>query len=159
MLDISMPKLSGLEVLIKIREKKLSTKVLILSMYPEKEYAVRALKNGADGYITKESAAEELHEAIDTVLKGEKYVSKNLQKILLDKYTDGTPSVPHENLSDREFNVFLLIAKGKSPQEIASQLSISHKTVSTYKSRLMNKLGLNSVTELTRYAIQHKLIE
>ena len=155
-LDISMPDLSGLEVLGKADNIEGQTKYLVLSMYPEREYALRALKAGASGYITKDSAAEELHLAIDSVLEGEKYVSKNLRNIILDLKTD---KAPHEKLSERESKVFLLLSKGKRNQEIADELFISIKTVSTYKSRIFEKMHLTTVQELTKYAIRHNLIE
>lgn len=158
-LDISMPNMSGLDVLNEIKRNNSGLKILVLSMHPEKEYALRTIKSGADGYITKDSAAEELHEAITTVLKGDKYVSKKLRKIILDKYKTGSSGLPHEQLSDRELKVFLLLAEGKTIQQIADVLFISGKTVSTYKSRLQRKMNLHSISELTRYAIRHKLIE
>ena len=157
-LDINMPHLSGLDILNRVNEDKLDVKFLILSMYPEKEYAIRALKNGAYGYITKDSAADELFNAIDAVLNGKRYVSKDLQDILFDFASKGTESDPHDRLSDREFKVFILLAEGKTIAEIADILFISNKTVSTYKSRVIEKMRISSVAKLTKYAIQHKLI-
>lgn len=158
-LDISMPGFSGLEVLNNAKEMNGDTKFLILSMYPEKEYALRSLKAGADGYITKDSAGDELLQAIDSVLSGRKYVSKNLQEILYKLQTKTSDIPKHELLSDQEFKVFLLLAKGKRIFEIADQLFLSSKTVSTYKSRLMKKMNLESVSDITKYAIKHNLID
>jgi two-component system invasion response regulator UvrY len=157
-LDISMPKLSGLEVLQKINEEKLDVKCLILSMHSEKEYAIRAIKNGAYGYLSKDSAAEELIQAIELVTKGKKYISKDLQELLLELTTNPTDKDLHEKLSEREFKVFILLAEGKSLNEIAEKLFISNKTVSTYKTRLLEKMKITSIAELTRYAINYKLI-
>ncbi len=158
-LDISMPKVSGLEVLKNTIEQGKSVKFLILSIYPEKEYAIRSFKLGASGYITKDSAADELHQAINTVLNGKHYVSRNLQDILFDVQNKKQPLSKHESLSDREFRVFILLAQGKKIKEIADKLFISNKTVSTYKSRIFNKMKMKSVQELTKYAYQNKLIE
>ncbi len=157
-LDISMPKLTGLEVLQKINEEKLDVKCLILSMHSEKEYAIRAIKNGAYGYLAKDSAGEELIQAIELVIKGEKYISKDLQQLLLELTANPMQQQLHEKLSDREFKVFILIVEGKSLNEIANNLFISNKTVSTYKTRLLEKMKMSSVAELTKYAINHKLI-
>ena len=157
-LDISMPKLTGLEVLQKINEDNLDVKCLILSIHPEKDYAIRAIKNGAYGYLPKDSAGEELIQAIDQVIKGEKYISKDLQNLLLEFTANPTQQELHEKLSDREFKVLILIVEGKSINEIAEKLFISNKTVSTYKTRLLEKMKISSVAELTKYAINHKLI-
>lgn len=157
-LDISMPKLTGLEVLQKINEENLDVKCLILSMHSEKEYAIRAIKNGAYGYLAKDSAGEELIQAIELVIKGEKYISKDLQQLLLELTANPMLQQLHEKLSDREFKVFLLIAEGTSLNEIAEKLFISIKTVSTYKTRLLEKMKMSNVAELTKYAINNKLI-
>lgn len=159
LLDISMPLLSGLEVLQKINKSKNKCPVLMLSMYPEKEYAIRAFKYGAHGYISKESAPDELSTAIDYVLSGNKYISKNMQNVLIEFNTDKSKYLKHELLSKREFNVLIQLAEGRSLQEIADKLFLSIKTVSTYKSRLMQKLEIKTLPELTKYAINHKLIE
>ena len=157
-LDISMPELTGLEVLQKINEENLDVKCLILSMHPEKEYAIRAIKNGAYGYLTKDSAAEELVQAIEQVVKGKKYISQDLQELLLEFTANPAQNELHEKLSGRELKVFILLAEGKSLNEIAELLFISNKTVSTYKTRLLEKMNITSIAELTRYAINHKLI-
>jgi DNA-binding NarL/FixJ family response regulator len=157
-LDISMPKLTGLEVLQKINEENLDVKCLILSMHSEKEYAIRAIKNGAYGYLAKDSAGEELIQAIELVIKGEKYISKDLQQLLLELTANPMQQQLHEKLSHREFKVFILIVEGKSLNEIANTLFISNKTVSTYKTRLLEKMKMTSVAELTKYAMHHKLI-
>ncbi len=157
-LDISMPNLTGLEVLQKINEENLDVKCLVLSMHPEKEYAIRAIKNGAYGYLNKDSAADELIEAIEFVLKGKKYISKDLQELLLELTANPNQQELHEKLSDREFKVFILIVEGNGINEIADKLFISNKTVSTYKTRLLEKMKMKSVAALTKYAIHHKLI-
>lgn len=157
-LDVAMPKLTGLEVLNRLADKNCSSRVLILSMYPEKEYAVRALKSGAYGYITKDSAAEELNLAIQSVLQGNRYVSRELQNVLFDLKSKNLDSAPHEILSDREFKVFLMLAEGNKIQMIAEKLFISNKTVSTYKARIFEKMKIQSIAELTRYALLQKLI-
>lgn len=157
-LDIAMPKLTGLEVLKRLADRDINSRILILSMYPEKEYAIRALKSGAYGYITKNSVAEELNIAIQLVLQGHRYVSRELQNTLLDLTSKKLESTPHKILSDREFGVFLLLAEGCKIQKIAESLCISNKTVSTYKARIFEKLEIQSIAELTRYALQHKLI-
>lgn len=157
-LDIAMPKLTGLEVLDRLADKDCNSRVLMLSMYPEKEYALRALKSGAYGYITKDSAAEELNLAIQSVLQGHRYVSRELQNVLFDLKPKNLDSAPHELLSDREFKVFLMLAEGKKIKKIAEILFISNKTVSTYKARIFKKMEMQSMAELTRYAIAQKLI-
>ncbi len=158
-LDISMPKLSGLEVLTRMRERGIESAVLILSMYPEKQYAIRALKSGASGYLTKERASDELLPAIEFIASGRKYVSRELQDILFELTTNPKAASPHQNLSDREFKVFTMLAEGKSVQEISTILFISAKTVSTYKSRVFEKLNLSNLAELTRYAIKNDLVD
>ena len=158
-LDISMPKLTGLDVLKKIKNLNIKTRILILSMYPEKEYAIRALRNGAFGYITKNRVAEELDTAINFVLKEKKYVSKDLHEIFFDLSTEDMELKPHEKLSEREYEVFLLLASGKNFNEIANALFISNKTVSSYKSRIFEKMDILNITELVKYALQNKLIK
>jgi two-component system, NarL family, invasion response regulator UvrY len=158
-MDISMPGKSGLDLLKDLKAVKKKFKILILSMHPEDRFAIRALKAGASGYLTKESAPDELVKAIRTVLNGRKYVSSSLAEKLIDVINDDTDKMPHENLSDREFEVFIKIASGEKTTEIASELSISIHTVNTYRSRILEKLGVSSNVELTQYAIHNNLID
>ena len=155
-LDISMPGQSGLQALKEIRNRKPKLPVLILSIHPEEQYALRALKGGASGYITKDSAPEELVKAIQKILSGHKYITQSITDKLVDNFGD---KLPHELLSDREYEVFAMIAVGKTITDIGAELSLSVKTVSTYRSRIYDKMGMKSRTELTIYAIQNKLIK
>lgn len=156
-LDISMPGRSGLETLKEIKIVKPKLPVLILSMYPEEQYAVRAIKAGAAGYLNKDSAPEELINALRTIAKGRKFISPNLAEQLANHFYQNTELKEHEKLSDREFEVMLKIASGDSLTDIAMELSLSIKTVSTYKSRILNKLHLKNSSELTLYVISNKL--
>ena len=159
-LDITMPGKSGLEVLNDIKKLQPNTPILILSMHPEEQFAIRALRSGASGYLTKDSAPEELVTAVKKIHGGGKYVSDSLAEVLafdLEERGKGRV-VPHENLSDREFQVMCLIAAGKSVKEIAKELFLSVKTISTYRSRILEKMKMRSNSELTYYAIQNKLI-
>ncbi|MCI0448245.1 MAG: response regulator transcription factor [Chlorobi bacterium] len=159
-LDISMPGKSGLDVLKDLKAMRKNLKVLILSMHPEERFAIRALKAGAMGYLTKESAPDELVKAIRTILTGRKYVSKQLSDKLLDIITaEESGKLPHEELSDREFEVFIKIASGKKASEIAEELSISIHTVNTYRARILEKLNMSSNVELTQYAMHNNLID
>jgi DNA-binding NarL/FixJ family response regulator len=159
-LDISMPGKSGLEVLNDIKKLQPNTPILILSMHPEEQFAIRALRSGASGYLTKDSAPEELVIAVKKIHGGGKYVSDSLAEVLafdLEERGKGRV-VPHENLSDREFQVMCLIAAGKSVKEIAKELFLSVKTISTYRARILEKMKMKSNSKLTYYAIQNKLI-
>ena len=158
-LDIAMPGRGGLDILKEIKNKKPRLPVLILSMYPEEQYAVRVLKAGASGYMTKESAPHELVKAIQQISKGKKYVSPSLaEKLALDlEITTGRPL--HESLSDREYQVMCMIASGKTLKEIAEQLSLSIKTISTYRSRILEKMNMKSNAELTHHAIKNRLVD
>ncbi|MBZ0203519.1 MAG: response regulator transcription factor [Ignavibacteria bacterium] len=158
-MDISMPGKSGLDVLKDLKAMKKKYKVLILSMHPEDRFAIRALKAGAAGYLTKESAPDELVKAIRTVLAGRKYVSKALANRLVDILSDDIDKQPHENLSDREYEVFIKIASGSKATEIAEELSISVHTVNTYRARILEKLSMNSNVELSQYAMHNNLID
>ncbi len=158
-MDISMPGKSGLEVLKDLKAMKKKYRVLILSMHPEDRFAIRALKAGATGYLTKESAPDELVKAIRTVLTGRKYVSKALAEKLVDILSDDMDKQPHELLSDREYEVFIKIASGKKAVEIAAEISISVHTVNTYRARILEKLNMNSNVELTQYAMHNNLID
>jgi len=158
-LDISMPGRSGLDILkeLKIRKPKLS--VLVLSVHPEEHYAVRALKAGASGYLTKESAPEELIKAIHRISLGKKYISSSLAEKLALDLDINSEGPPHEALSDREFEVMCMIASGKTTKEIAVELFLSIKTISTYRSRILEKMRMKGNAELTHYAIKHRLVE
>jgi DNA-binding NarL/FixJ family response regulator len=157
-LDMSMPGRSGLELIKLVRAEKPKLRILILSMHSEQQYAVRAVKAGASGYLTKDSAAEELVTAIRRIAAGGAYVSpETAERLVLDS-APGAEVAPHTLLSDREFQVLQMIAGGKSVTEIAQQLSISVKTVSTHKTRLMEKMGLANQAELIRYALENNII-
>lgn len=158
-LDISMPGKSGLDVLKDIKSFKKNFRILILSMHPEDRFAIRALKAGASGYLTKESAPDELVKAIRTILTGRKYVSRSLSDKLVDILSEDSDKLPHEQLSDREYEVFIKIASGKKATEIAVELSISVHTVNTYRARVLEKLNLNSNVEFTQYAMHNNLID
>ncbi len=158
-MDISMPGKSGLDVLKDLKVMKKKYRILILSMHPEDRFAIRALKAGASGYLTKESAPDELVKAIRTVLTGRKYVSKALAEKLADILSDDMDKLPHEHLSDREYEVFIKIASGKKATDIAAEISISVHTVNTYRARILEKLSMNSNVELTQYAMHNNLID
>jgi two-component system, NarL family, invasion response regulator UvrY len=159
LLDISMPLKNGLDVLSRLKAERPALPVLMLSMHPEEQYAVRALKTGASGYLTKESAPEEMLSAIRKVSKGGKYVSASLAETLASMLNNDGERLPHEALSNREYQVMLLIASGKSVSEIAQVLSISVKTVSTYRARILEKLGMTNNAEIIRYATKNELVE
>jgi DNA-binding NarL/FixJ family response regulator len=158
-LDLGLPGKSGLEVLKQLREAYPRLPVLVLSMYPEVQYAVRVLRAGAAGYVTKETASEDLLKAVLKVLHGGKYVSALLaEKLALDLELH-TQGPPHEALSDREYEVMLKIAAGSSVKEIAYQLGLSAKTVSTYRERILLKMKMKTNADLTYYAIRNNLID
>lgn len=157
-LDISMPGRGGLEVLQQIKSQKPKLPVLVLSMHPEEQYALRVLKAGAAGYLTKESVTEELIDAIRKVSNGMKYVSPDLAQEIAFALDSDTERPIEETLSDREFQVLCMIASGKTPREIAEELSLSVKTVSTYRSRILEKMRMKSNAELTNYAIKNNLV-
>src|SRR6266576_654729 len=158
-LDITMPGRSGFEVLREVKRAKPKLPVLVLSMHPEDQFAVRVLKSGASGYMTKESAPEELVGAIKKLLAGGRYVSPSLAEKMASYLAIDTPNPPHERLSDREFAVLRMIASGKTVGQIAVELSLSVKTVSTYRTRILEKMGMASNAELTHYAIKNQLVE
>lgn len=159
LLDISMPGRSGLEILKEIKAEFPKLAVLILSMHAEEQYAVRALRAGASGYLTKASAPDELIEAIRKVSCGRKYVSSSLAEKLAGELDIDTKRPPHEALSDREYQVMLMLASGKSVKEIADELCLSVKTISTYRARVMEKMNMKKNAELILYAIQNRLID
>jgi len=156
-LDIGLPGRGGLDVLHELKNSAGSPPVIVYSMYPEQEFAVRALKAGAAGYLTKESAPEELARAIRKVLGGGRYVSDSLAERLALELGSGRVRPPHELLSDREFEVLRMLASGMTAKQIAGELSLSAKTISTYRSRILEKTGLRTTAEVIRYAIEHKL--
>lgn len=157
-LDITMPGRNGLETLKDIKRLYPATAVIILSMHPKDQYAVRVLKAGASGYITKESATEELVNAIRKAYRGEKYISTEVAELLAEYVGHGAPDQPHKLLSDREFEVLRLLASGKGITQIANELNLSVKTVSTYRTRIVEKTGLTSNSDITRYSIEHQLV-
>ena len=156
--DMNMPGRSGLEALIHIKQVAPDIPVLIMSMYPEDQYALRVLKAGASGYLQKESIHDDIIKAVQTVQLGKKFITPSIAEKLADAFHNNNNKQPHELLSDREFDVFKLIASGKSVSDIASQLSLSTTTVSTYRSRILEKMGIKSNADLTRYALEKKLI-
>ncbi len=159
LLDIAMPGIGGLDVLKQLKSEKPDLPVLMLSMYPEEQYAIRTLKAGASGYLTKESASDELIAAIRKVCSGGKYVTSSLaEKLALSLDTNSEKPV-HERLSDREFQVVHMIASGKTVTEIADALSLSVKTISTNRSRALIKMGMKTNAEITYYFIKHRLVE
>jgi DNA-binding NarL/FixJ family response regulator len=158
-LDITMPGRGGLEVLKEIKRSKPKLPVLVLSMHPEDQFAVRMIKSGASGYMTKESAPSDLVGAIKKVLSGGHYVSPSLAEKMATYITLDVQKPPHERLSDREFQVFRMIASGKSVTQIAHELALSVKTISTYRTRILEKTAMSSNADLTHYAIQNQLVE
>jgi two-component system invasion response regulator UvrY len=157
-LDIEMPGRSGLDVLKELRKHRPKLPVLVLSIHSEKQFAVRILRAGAVGYLTKESAPEELVKAIRTVYRGGKYISASVADELASELDQGTEQAPHATLSNREFEVLLMIASGKTVSQIAEELSFSVKTISTYRARILAKMGMKTNAELTHYAIENKLV-
>ena len=153
LLDMSMPGLSGIDLIKRIRLEKPKLRILVLSMHGEQQYAARALKAGASGYLTKDSAAEKLLGALRKVAAGGVHVSDAAAAGLVS-----AERAPHQNLSDREFEVLRLLAGGRTPTEIAEQLHLSVKTVRTHKAHVQQKLGLGGTADLVRYALEHKLV-
>jgi two-component system invasion response regulator UvrY len=158
-LDISLPDKSGLDVLKELKQAQPKLPTLVLSMHPEDQFAVRVLKAGAAGYLTKETAPERLADAARKAMNGGTYVSSTLAETLAHGVSGKLDRLPHETLSDREFEVACMLASGKSAKEIASGMSLSVKTVSTYRTRLLEKLHLKNNAELTRYALRHHLVD
>ncbi len=159
LLDISLPGKNGIETLKEIKRKKPKLPVLILSIYPEDQYALRALKAGASGYLTKDSAPEELIEALKKILRGGKYISSTLTDELFLEISSNYKGPLHNKLSDRELEVLCLLARGKPIKQIAHDLNLSAKTISTYRTRIMQKMAMNNNAELIRYAFEHVLIK
>ncbi len=158
-LDIAMPDKSGLDVLKEMKHKKEGPPVLVLSVYPEDQFAVRMLKAGAAGYLAKETAPDELVKAVEKALKGGKYISPSLAEKLAEELERGSEMQPHESLSDREYQVMCLIASGKGITEIGDKLSLSAKTISTYRARILEKMRMKTNAELVGYAIRNKIVE
>lgn len=158
-LDIALPDINGMEVLSHLQEEQPGVAVLMLSMYPEKQYASRALKAGASGYLTKDSAPGELLSAVRRILGGGKYVTQSLAEELVAELTGEGGGELHKKLSDREYQVMLLLAQGKTVSDIARELALSVKTISTYRARILEKLGLESTAEIIRYAFRHGLAQ
>lgn len=159
LLDISMPSSNGLEVLKRVKQANSGLPTLILSMYPEDQYAVRMLRAGAGGYLTKESASDQLVAAIRKVAQGGKYISPTLAEKLATELDDSREKPRHAALSDREFQIFRAIAMGMANSEIAVELSLSVKTVSTYRARVMEKMGMTRNAEIIHYAIKNQLLD
>lgn len=157
LMDISMPGKNGIEVLKQIRAEKIKAPVLILSMHSEEQYAVRSLRAGASGFLNKESATDELLIAVHRVLSGRKYITDSVAEILAENTTENSDKLPHELLSDREVQVLLFIAAGKTVSEIAKEISLSVNTISTYRSRILEKMNLQNNAELTRYVFENEL--
>ncbi len=157
-LDISLPGMSGLEILKSVKEKWPSINVLMLSMLPQEQYAIRALKLGASGYLTKDTASEELLLAVKKIYTGGKYISLSLAENLALNLDKDRRQQIHDTLSSREFEIMIKLANGKSLQEIGNELCISDKTVSTYKSRVMVKMEFNKNADLIRFCLENKLV-
>jgi two-component system, NarL family, invasion response regulator UvrY len=159
LLDISLPDINGLEVLKEIRKKKPKLPVLIISMYPEEQYAHRAMKAGAQGYVTKHSASDELALAVRKILSGKRYISPAFGEKMLFDFESSAETPPHERLSDRELQVLSMIGGGKAVNQIAEELHVSANTVRTYRTRILEKIGGKGTSELIHYAITHGLAE
>ena len=156
--DVSMPGRSGIDILSDLKRAQPKLPVLVLSMHPEEQFARRALKAGASAYMTKETVPEELVKAVRKVLAGGRYVSAALAEKLASDLREGTNLTPHEILSDREFQILQMIASGKTVTNIAEELALSVKTVSTYRARVLEKTGMRNNAELIRYAIENHLV-
>ena len=157
-LDISMPGRNGLEVLKEIKARQAETPVIIFTMYPEDQFGVRAIKNGASAYVTKDISLKELVEVIKKVLKNERYLTPSLMELITNSLQHDHHTSPHQILSDREFQVFLLIASGKSVSTIARDLCLSVKTISVYRSNIITKMNLKNNSEITHYAFKNDLV-
>src|SRR6478609_2035111 len=159
LMDISMPGKNGLEIVKELKQTNPKIKTLVLSMHPEERFSVRAIKAGALGYVSKESAADELVRAIRQVYNGGKYITPIVAEQLANSYELESNKLPHERLSDREFQILRMIASGKKIKEIASELSISPATVATYRARVLEKIQVKSNVEITSYALRNNLVE
>ena len=159
LLDVNLPGKSGIDILKTLREENPRMKVLMLSMYPEDQYALRALKAGAWGYLNKASAPEQLLDAVAQIVAGRKFITPAIAQSLADNLSSDTGELPHTKLSDREFQTLCLMASGKRLADIATTLALSPKTVSVYRARILEKMGMSHNAELTHYALKHKLVE
>jgi len=157
-LDISMPGKNGVDVVKILKDKKPDIKILMLSMHPEDQYAVRSLKAGASGYLTKNTAPEKLVDAIQVIAAGRKYITPELAESLASHLTEDTDKPLHSTLSDREFETIRMIASGKKLSEIASEMALSPKTVSVYRARILEKMRMKTNGELTKYALENGLV-
>lgn len=159
LLDVSMPGATFVETVVRLREEHPTVKILVLSVHPEDQWAVRALRAGAAGYLTKDKSPEQLVQAIRRVARGGKYVSETLADQLAGLADTGRMRAPHELLSDREFEVLRALGTGMTVKDVAAQLRLSAKTVSTYRTRLLEKMGLKSTADLVRYVVSHDLLK
>jgi len=159
LLDLKMQGISGIDVIKHIKVIKPDLPIIVLSMHAEDQYAVRTIKAGASGYLTKETAAENLVSAVRRVVAGGKYISPTLAETLADSVAGGGTDLPHEKLTDREFQVMCMIASGKTVSEIGSELFLSVKTISTYRQRVLEKMNMKNNSELTHYAIKNNLLD
>lgn len=159
LLDINLPDRLGIEVLKQLKSERPALKIIVLSMYPEEQYGMRALKAGAAGYINKQSAPEKLIGAIQVVLKGKKYISESLTEQLLDNLIGDSKELLHQSLSNREYQTLCLMSSGKSLTEISEVMRLSPKTVSIYRGRMIDKMGFKNNAEAIHYAISHKLVD
>ena len=159
LIDISMPGMNGIDLLKQLRKEKPKLPVLILSAYPEDQYAVRLIKAGASGYLNKECAPEEVVAAVQSVLNGHKYITPAVSEMLASEIGMPDGRLPHETLSNREYQIFMLLASAKTVAEIADTLKLSSKTISTYRSRIMEKMHLHNNAQLMRYAIENHLLQ
>jgi DNA-binding NarL/FixJ family response regulator len=159
LLDMSMPGKSGMELIKQVKSEKPRLRILVLSMHQEHQYAVRAIKAGASGYLTKDSASTQLVSAIQKVAAGGAFISAEVAEQLALAAMPQAEGLPHTALSDREYQVFRMLVSGQAVSEIASELNLSAKTVSTHKARLMEKMGIDNEAELVRYAIRHRLVD
>jgi len=157
-LDITMPGRGGLDILRELKAENPALRVLVLSMHSEAQYAIHSLRDGASAYLTKGRPPEELLEAIRTVAAGRRYITPSVADMLASYVEDESRQSPHESLSDREMRVLVLIGAGKQVSDIAEEMNLSIKTVSTYRSRILSKMGMETNTQLIRYALQHGLV-
>jgi DNA-binding NarL/FixJ family response regulator len=159
LLDVSMPGGNGIELIGELRKQNPSPRVLVLTVHPEDQYAVRAIRAGAAGFLTKECAPEKLIEAVRKVAGGGRYISLELAEALASVVAGDGSSAPHELLSDREFEVFKMLASGKTVSQVAQDLSLSVKTVSTHRTRILQKMAMTTNAELTHYAVRNRIVE